>query len=434
MNKDSKIWELSDSDFLNFLYTERNREYSKHSEWGVNFWVIVAAIVGLFGYAYHTISSDYLHFDWRLVVYYSTVIGALVICGLLLLLPFVRNNRWISKYRVTTILYNAPTVLMFGKFTIAITSSIFLRYWDELGIIYCLWIVFILLEDCAIFYVLKNRDKVIKVTRRGCVFANNKIEWLYRIIEGLICFTIFIVALCTWGKELVFGVREFEISCILAMIVGLIWFSLCRIYDKRYRSMDWWIDQYIYGNLTKKEAYLYLLEYSQDYDIVDILRNEYEKIKPLQSEISKWRETHKEYIRLIDEGKLELDDCKKYITFIDNETSISNNLLNKFTIVNDKIKEILKLETLPASMELFKKLMNEIHSLEDDVFECIEESNKICKELKLFVISYMCTKYGGMCGVEDCVHRNEKPSIGYRIKHGVKVLFLKVSFKRKENS
>ena len=31
MNKDSKIWDLPDSDFLNFLYNERNREFSKHS-------------------------------------------------------------------------------------------------------------------------------------------------------------------------------------------------------------------------------------------------------------------------------------------------------------------------------------------------------------------------------------------------------------------
>lgn len=422
MNKDSKIWELSDSDFLNFLYTERNREYSKHSEWGVNFWVIVAAIVGLFGYAYHTISSDYLHFDWRLVVYYSTVIGALVICGLLLLLPFVRNNRWISKYRVTTILYNAPTVLMFGKFTIAITSSIFLRYWDELGIIYCLWIVFILLEDCAIFYVLKNRDKVIKVTRRGCVFANNKIEWLYRIIEGLICFTIFIVALCTWGKELVFGVREFEISCILAMIVGLIWFSLYRIYDKRYTSMDWWIDQYIYGNLTKEEAYLYLLEYSQEYDIIDIIRNEYEKIKPLQSEIPKWREQHKEYMKLIAEGKLVYDNSYQYIGVLHSELDKSQRALGNLEKLHNKIMEVLQLD-VSSSLDLFKKQMDVVERFEDNVLECIKESTYICDEINIFLSSFKCTKYGGLCGVEDCVNRNEKPSTWYRIKRKIKLIF-----------
>ena len=63
MNKDGKIWEWSDSEFLSFLYTERDREYSKHSEWGVNFWAVGAAIIGLLGYAYHAISEDYCSFD-----------------------------------------------------------------------------------------------------------------------------------------------------------------------------------------------------------------------------------------------------------------------------------------------------------------------------------------------------------------------------------
>ena len=152
----------------------------------------------------------------------------------------------------------------------------------------------------------------------------------------------------------------------------------------------------------------------------------------MQNYISKWSEKHKEYIRLIDEGKLELDDCKKYLTFIDNETTISKKLLNKCTIVNDKIKEIVKLEALPASMDLFNKLINAINSLEDDVFECIEESNKICKELKLFVTSFMCTKYGGMCGVENCEHRNDKMSFKYRIKRIWKMRCIKITYKSRK--
>ena len=103
MNKNTKIWELSDSEFLNFLYTERDREYSKHSEWGVNFWVVGAAIIGLLGYAYHAIAKDYNLFDWRLFVFYSTVLGALIICGMLLLSPVIQGRRWVNKNRVTTI-------------------------------------------------------------------------------------------------------------------------------------------------------------------------------------------------------------------------------------------------------------------------------------------------------------------------------------------
>lgn len=428
MNKDSKIWEWTDSEFLSFLYTERDREYSKHSEWGVNFWAVGAAIIGMLGYAYHAISEDYCSFDWRLFLYYSTAIGDLMILGTILLLPLIKRDRWVNKFRVTTIRYNAPAVAILGKAVIAYNSFRWLLKLKDFDIVFWLWGSLLVFEILICVYLLINQNKLIKISQRGHIFGNIVLEWIYRIVEGGICVSILLMSLHGWGNQYYMEVKEFEMACVFAIIVGLLWLAFYRMLDKRYRLMDRWIDQYIYGKLTKEEAYLYLLEYSQDYDIVDILRDEYEKIKPLQNEISKWREKHKEYIRLIREGKVEFDDCKKYLTFIDNETTISEKLLNKCTIVNDKIKEIVKLEALPASMDLFNKLINEINSLEDEVFECIEESNKICKELKLFVTSFMCTKYGGLCGVENCVHRNEKMSFRYRSKRTFKFIVEKIRY------
>lgn len=426
MNKDGKIWEWSDSEFLSFLYTERDREYSKHSEWGVNFWVVGAAIIGLLGYAYHAIAKDYDLFDWRLFVFYSTVLGALIICGMLLLSPVIQGRRWVNKNRVTTIGRNAPIVFMTGKTVIAVASIIFLKYWGEYGIVFWLWIVFLFITEGTMFYLQRNRSKLIKVERRGNIFVNNTIEWIYRAIQGLICFAISVVAICTWGTQYLFGEKEFEMSCVFAIIVGIIWFVCYYSYEKRYRSMDWWIDQYVYGNLTKRDACLYLLEYSQEYDIVDVIRDEYEKIRPLQGEISKWREKHKEYLCLIKNGKLNYDDSHQYIGVMRDELDKSQRVLNKLKVLHDRIKEVLQLDVY-SSLDLFKKQMDDIEIFEDNVLKCIDESKYICNELDIFVTSFMCTKYGGLCGVQNCEHRNEKPSILYRIKRVFKLIVEKIS-------
>ena len=103
MDQDHKIWEMSDADFLNFLYQEREREYSKSASWGINFWVVGAAIVALLGYAYNSIAEDYSSFDWRLVIYYSTVFGAIMIVAMILLSKYIKNKNWTNKYRVTTV-------------------------------------------------------------------------------------------------------------------------------------------------------------------------------------------------------------------------------------------------------------------------------------------------------------------------------------------
>ena len=120
MDKDSKIWELPDSEFLNFLYNERNREFSKHSNWGVNFWVASASIIALLAYAYHAISVDYELFNWRLVVYYCTVLSAVMIIGVSIFIPLIKYDRWINTSHITTINNNAPHVALSGKIMILI--------------------------------------------------------------------------------------------------------------------------------------------------------------------------------------------------------------------------------------------------------------------------------------------------------------------------
>ena len=128
MDKDSRIWELPDSEFLNFLYNERNREFSKHSNWGVNFWVASASIIALLAYAYHSISVDYELFSWRLVLSYWTILAIIMILGSNLLLPILKNDRWIKNSHITTLYNNAPIVWLLGKLLILIIILVFYHY------------------------------------------------------------------------------------------------------------------------------------------------------------------------------------------------------------------------------------------------------------------------------------------------------------------
>ena len=159
MDKDHKIWEMSDADFLNFLYQEREREYSKSASWGINFWVVGAAIIGLLGYAYHAISEDYCSFDWRLLVYYSTVLGAMLILLMIPLVKYLKNKNWTNKYRLTTVALNSSTIELSGKRDIAIASILFLRYLEDYGIVIWLWSLFLIIEiliTICEFYYFEN--------------------------------------------------------------------------------------------------------------------------------------------------------------------------------------------------------------------------------------------------------------------------------------
>ena len=408
MDKDHKIWEMSDADFLNFLYQEREREYSKSASWGINFWVVGAAIIGLLGYAYHAISEDYCSFDWRLLVYYSTVLGAMMIIVMMLLSKYIKNKNWTNEYRVTTIGSNYSSKEIIGKKNIAIASIVFLNYWHDYGLVFWLWSLFLLLEILVTIYVGINMSKLITTKYRGCVFGKFWLEVVYRAIEIILCVSICLAALFNWGYSYQLGVNELEMSFILAIIVGIIWLaSICNS-ENRHKNIDIRIDQYLYDNLSKEKVFFYLQAHSQGYDIVDVLYTELKKVQPILKELKEWQNDLKKYELLIEDGKLNFDDSRMYKAVVDDNLEKAKKALNTAKHLNDIMREIIRLDAYSASMDTFKSLDQQIEELKDEILEYVDRNCTVSKQLFEFSRPFLCEQYGGFCNMENCPERHKK--------------------------
>ena len=425
MDKDHKIWESSDSEFLSFLYAERDREYSKYSAWGVNLWVVAAAVIGLFGYAYSQISQDYDSFDWHLFVLYSNVLGAILIAIVTIAHPLILNARWSNEYRVTTVRSNVQMSEIRGKMYIACSSIIFLGYWSERNIVYYLWIVLLGIEFSIWLYVYICGDKLIRMNRVGHVFANEWLEVLYRGIEWVLCSAILCVAIKVWG-EFTLGAKEFEMGCVFAIIVSVLWVTLFRIFESRHECIDTWIDQYIYGNLSKEDAYLYMLEYAQGYDVVDVIRSDLEKIQSIRNKMKDYSEMHKRYLKLSKNKELKYAECNKYIEDFKRESAMIEEVHAVIDHLSSRLKEIVELDTrttyvdiMYAKMEDLKKFMEEYETFQ-------KEANCVIAVLDGNLQSFECTKYGGLCSKMDCTHRNEQKSILYAMKHRLATIRIRI--------
>ena len=416
MDKDHKIWEMSDADFLNFLYQEREREYSKSAAWGINFWVVGAAIVALLGYAYNSIAEDYQSFDWRVLVYYSSVLGAMMIIIMILLLKYIKNKNWTNESRVTTIGSNYSSKEIIGKKNIAIASIVFLNYWHDYGLVFWLWSLFLLLEILVTIYVGINTTKLITTKYRGCVFGKFWLEFVYRSLEIVLCISIGIAALFDWGYSYQLGVNELEMSFILAIIVGIIWLALICNSENRHKNIDLRIDQYLYDNLSKESVFFYMQAHSQGYDIVDILYTELKKAQPIKKELKEWHDELKKYELLIEEGNLKFDDCRIYKIVVEDNLKKSKKALNTAKHLNDMMMEIIRLDAYSSSMDTFKLLDQQIEKLKDELLEYIDKNSIITESLFEFTRPFLCEQYGGFCKVENCAERHKKQSFFKRTK------------------
>ena len=416
MDKDHKIWEMSDGDFLNFLYQEREREYSKSSAWGINFWVVGAAIVALLGYAYNSIADGYSSFDWRLLVYYSTVLGAMMIVVMILLFKYIKNKNWTNEYRVTTIGSNSSSVEFAGKRNIAIASIIFLRYLHDYGIVTWLWALLLMIEIAVSIYTAVYAQKLITTKYRGCVFGEFWLEFVYRALEIILCMSICITALFDWGYSYLLGAKELEMSLVLAIIVGIIWLVRYCNSENKHEVIDNRINQYLYGELSKESTFFYLQAHSQGYDIVDILYTELKKVQPIVKELKEWQNNLRQYEQLIETGNLSFDDSRTYKHVVDNNMEKAKTALDTAKHLNDVMREIIRLDTYPSSMDTFKLLDQQIEELKNELLEFVDRSLVISKQLFEFTRPFLCVQYGGFCKVENCVERHKKPSVFKRIK------------------
>lgn len=423
MDQDHKIWEMSDADFLNFLYQEREREYSKSASWGINFWVVGAAIIGLLGYAYHAISEDYCSFDWRLLVYYSTVLGAMLILVMIPLVKYLKNKNWTNEYRVSTVNLNYSFKEMVGKKNIAVASMVSLNLWHDYGLVFWLWLSFLLIEILVTIYIALNSQKLITTKYRGCIFGDFWLEFVYRSLEVTLCISIFFAALLDWGYSYQLGVKELEMSCVLAVIVGIIWLALICYSENRHKNIDLRIDQYLYDNLSKESAFFYMQAHSQGYDIVDILYTELKKAQPVKKELKEWHDELKKYELLIEEGNLKFDDCRIYKIVVEDNLKKSKKALNTAKHLNDMMMEIIRLDAYSYSMDTFKLLDQQIEKLKDELLEYVDKNSTITESLFEFTRPFLCDQYGGFCKVENCAERHKKQSFFKRTKTKCIVVF-----------
>lgn len=420
MDNGHKIWESSDSEFLSFLYAERDRENAMSAALGINYWVVGAAILGLLGYAYSRMSDNYEEFSWQLFTYYAVTLAAVLIAVASICSPLLLQDRWRNKYRVTNVATNFPGCEVFWKGFIAYASAtMLLECFKEIGPVTIMHLALSAMEVGVCIYAIVTGEKLVLAEHKGFVFPKTAWELVYRTTEVLICLAIVFTAVYTWGAQYNMHVKEFEMACVLAIIVGIIWVSHSRSRDKDERFLDNLIDKYLYGSLSKENVYFALLTRSQGYDIFDILQREYDKVKPFVDQIKERQDMHTVYLELIRENKLKYDDCLKYYQDVVNEREIASDVLKTVEKLNKLLHEIIQLDTKTSVIDQLKNKIDEIGTATNDLLNFIQESRKVTRNLLEFINSFICKKYGGLCGTENCKERNEKFSILYKIKRSI---------------
>ena len=145
-NKENKIMEMSDAEFLSFLYSEREREESLNSYQGWNLWAVIGAMITVVCAVYSVICNHQDKIDWLNTSYIASGIIGFFFCYRswgMFVLSILERKRGVDYRKVKYLKEVAPIPYLVVALLCSVTFAVFFPLANSVcrwGLLAILWI------------------------------------------------------------------------------------------------------------------------------------------------------------------------------------------------------------------------------------------------------------------------------------------------------
>lgn len=389
----TKISELSDSDFISFLYAERDRENSLCQYQGWNNWALIAAFITVVCTGYAVLKeSDEIY--WKDVLYFSS---GMVIYFLLYhsWWRLLKPKRGVDFSKVRMLIEVAPLVKIGFIFVCAIAAAIIIPIIDGYNAIFWGWIIVVLTYSIALMFIIIFRNKLVP-----SYFEELFLPWIW---VDLI-FTLFATAVLVNVGQNSFKMTisdifssEFVVSaCISACLILIFVLIKINASNKSVRRFEKILDNYLYLDVSKEDTFKEIMINRMGYGVFDACSKEFNKVNELM-------QRHGNEVKKLDELKELIVKEQFASNQIDSFQRLANNIIdNQYSILqlslklSNRIGEILKvvpyienipeikfiIETNNANCIKIQTTITQIKSMIDGIKAIIQKSIEKEKDKK----------------------------------------------------
>lgn len=407
---------LSDSEFLDFLYSERNREEARQQYLGISTWVLLAAMVGVVCYIYQVVKTApsidgvwmirYLCIGWSYVLSFKGWRNVL--------LPYRwKDHRSVIRVKDSAPIFNIVFVLIVSLIIIGFVSVAAVPTWYLIGV----WCLYLAIQIRRLAYVIYFGDDYTIQHWNECTFKSEKLEDYVSYAEVFLLTWISSVATYSWGSIRFAGRYEaVELASGILAVIVLHWLFLRHGTPtfKRGTDLDLLIDEYLYGNLSKTDVISRLLVLNQGISIVVILENAIKKARNTDqhkelvvNKMSEWRARVKS-------NNVTSDYLREILDFLHDELTCQRQLFHEM----DGLLDCMQNLTTSGSQDIASSAYREKFAEASTVLKGINDNMNFLLDETAEVHSYLsplvCKRYGSYCEKLDCPDRNRAFSWWYK--------------------
>lgn len=398
--KKKRIEELTDAEYLSFLYAERDREESLNHFQGWNLWAVVGAMITIACAAYRIICNHLGEID-RLRTGYlvSDYVSRLFFLWFVVvsLKSFVERKRATDYKKLKYLKDVAPIPYLIVATICTFELALFFIFaeqdnlWDVVPIS---WMVLAASHILIGISVYRNWNSYVWAIKENIWFVRT---WVM-VTVGLYVYVL-IWLIWSWSSKHItgplIGTPEFELAVCVTALVLLFYLLIMIIYTNRKSSeTDVQIDEYVYKGKTKEDVYMKLKANRLGYGILEVCSQEVLALKKYSDDFDSHKKTLEELRASFENGDISVDCVVERFESLKESFEYNDEWANRVDALCDKLDEIgrnvpelkdeeefINLYGIAGSMMKKSKVMHhEIKSLTDEFQKFFDEHYKEVKE------------------------------------------------------
>ena len=397
---DFKVYELSDAEFLSYLYAERNREESLNSYQGWNTWAVVGAMITVACAAYGIISKHITDLDRLRTLYlvskYLGTIFGFWYAGLSYM-SFLERKRATDYKRIKRLKDVAPIPYLIVVTVCSVDLALnFLiapcdNRWNGVTIS---WIVLAVCYLLISFNVYVNRNTIVWAVKDDVWFSRTG----QMFVAGMSVYVMFWM-IWKWSLENIsgplVGTPEFELAICITAIVMLVYLYLkIKLKNRKSSEIDVLIDEYIYKGKSKEEVYGQLRINLLGRDMLETCSKEFLALKKYYDDFDSQKKKLDKIKVAFSNGTIEAGSLDGQLDSLRESLEYSGKWVKRLDALHDRLEEIAKNVPELKEEEEFGNMQAIVDMMLSKTDVINDEIKMVTDEMEKFIEEHVCLDCG----------------------------------------
>lgn len=383
---------LTDAEFLQFLYSERDREENLNSYQGWNMWAVIGALITVFCAAYGIISA---HADvinrvrtLYLVSYYLSIFFMLWYI-ILFRMSYLNHKRAKDRKRIKYLKEVAPLpyliVATACSFELAVGFIVVVNGWNVVAIT---WVLLFLCHLLICINVYVNRNAIVWSLKDDFWFVK-----IWQMLTSELFIGAMFWLIWKWSRQNILGpfvgTAEFELAICITAIVILTYLMLkIKLADRKSSEIDVLIDEYVYKGKSKENVYNQLRANQMGYGILEACSQELYALKSYSDKFEQQKEELDAVMSSFTHGHVNIDCLEEQFETLKRSLYYNDEWAARVDALHDKVNDIDKNVPELKNEDEFLNMLKIVGHMRGKGREMNDQIRTVIEEMEKFMERY----------------------------------------------